>query len=117
MDHINGNWRIATEQTNMLYIEEDQGRGFRNPTVCLLYQDVTPTDSVGCIDLEALPNAAANARLIAAAPALLAALEEILRQTEWMFSLADERWHGLDEAQQSMVLARAAIARARGVSE
>jgi hypothetical protein len=108
MDHIKGNWRIATEQADMLYIEEDHGRAWNNPTICLLYQDITPTDSVGCIDLEALPNAAANARLIAAAPELLAALEDLLGEF-------DENEVGAGTSVR-IGKARAAIARARGVS-
>lgn len=104
MDHIKGNWRIATEQADMLYIEEDHGRAWNNPTICLLYQDVTPTDSVGCIDLEALPNAAANARLIAAAPELLAALERVVECA-------------VDPRSPAMDAARAAIARAKGQTE
>lgn len=51
---------------------------------------------------------AANARLIAAAPALLEALQAIVK------SLSDQDEEGLIEHAEQMVAARAAIARATG---
>jgi hypothetical protein len=82
--------------------------------------------------LEALPNARANARLIAAAPALLAALEACVADlTEWRMYAQEA--HEVSEAETEKVfnvasdaeaetarvleVARAAIARARGISE
>jgi len=61
-------------------------------------------------NVSARPCNEANARLIAAAPDLLAALETIVK------SLADQDDEGMIEHVEPMVAARAAIAKATGVT-
>ena len=79
MEHTKGQWRIVGETNDCLCIEADQGKGYDNPTICHLYRDVTPDDSVTMCDwLEPFDNAKANAALIKAAPKLLAALRDLL---------------------------------------
>ena len=74
--HTPGPWAVEHREGDMPYIVADQGKAWDNPVICNLYEDVTPEDSVTIGPwLEAHPNANANARLIAAAPKLLAALE------------------------------------------
>lgn len=71
-------WKIDNNYGEFLYIVEDQGKRCDNPVVCQLYEDVTPEDSVTIGNwYESFPGAEANARLIAAAPDLLEALESV----------------------------------------
>ena len=74
--HTPGPWRIDYLQDDAPYIVAEQGKAWNNPTICHFYSDVTPEDSVTIGPwLEAFDNANANARLIAAAPDMLAALQ------------------------------------------
>ena len=78
-EHTPGPWVVEVAQGKYPYVVADQGKGWDNPLVCSLYEDVTPEDSVTIgAWLQANPNAAPNARLIAAAPDLLAALKTLL---------------------------------------
>jgi hypothetical protein len=67
---------------------ENEGRRWNDPTVCNLYEDVTPFDSVTPGPwLEALPNAKANASFIAACEpdtirALLAERDQLAAEVE-----------------------------------
>ena len=77
--HTPGPWRIDCIEDRVFYIEAEQGKAWNNPTICHLFADVTPEDSVTIGPwLEAFDNAEANARLIVAAPDLLFALENLL---------------------------------------
>ena len=106
--HTSGSWRIGCIEDRVFYIEAEQGKAWNNPTVCHLFADVTPEDSVTIGPwLEAFDNAEANARLIAEAPALLEVAENLLKIAEdWPMSAA-YRKQITDEA-------RAAIAKAKG---
>jgi hypothetical protein len=74
--HTPGPWAVNHRDSEMPYIVADQGKAWDNPIICNLYEDVTPEDSVTIgLWLEAHLNAQANARLIHAAPDMLAALE------------------------------------------
>lgn len=111
MKHTPGPWRIEDKDT-FPYIEADQGKKWNNPTICHLYQDVTPFDSVTCgAWLKAFDNATANARLIAAAPDLLNALERIVKE------LGASGYKGDTEEPSCIHTARAVIAKARGETE
>lgn len=77
--HTPGPWRIDYQQDEATYIVAEQGKAWNNPTICHLYQDVTPEDSVTIGPwLEAFDNATANARLIAAAPDMAQTIRDLL---------------------------------------
>lgn len=82
--HTPGPWVVqhedSTSQT-LPYIVVDQGKGWKNEMVCALY-DVIPGEGYDQDEYKAFDNAAANARLIAAAPDLLAALEALIASPE-----------------------------------
>lgn len=61
------------------------------------------------------PTMEANARLIAAAPELLAALERLLESAEYLKEDSDSA-HGYHGEPESFKLARAAIAKAKGLA-
>lgn len=74
--HTPGPWIVDNVSEKNLYVLADQGKNWNNPTVCALYEDVTPEDSVTLGPwLKSFDNAEANARLIASAPDLLAACQ------------------------------------------
>ena len=78
MNYTPGPWMIDHEQGDMPFIVAEQGKKWRKPVICSLYENVTPEDSVTLGPwLQANDNAGANARLIAAAPELLAACIEV----------------------------------------
>lgn len=108
--HTPGPWRIDCQQDEAPYIVAEQGKRWNNPTICHLYQDVTPEDSVTIGPwLEAFDNAAANARLIAAAPDML----DTLRKIETTLDSVFDGW--IDSPiGKALYAARAAIAKATG---
>lgn len=69
--HTPGPWVAYGLESRSPYVCADDGKKWDNPEICNLFNDVTPVDSVSGQWLEPLPNAAANARLIAAAPDML----------------------------------------------
>ena len=102
--HTPGPWAVNHRESDMPYIVADQGKAWDNPIICNLYEDVTPEDSVTIGPwLEAHPNAKANARLIAAAPDLLAALQ---------MHAALPAWPDREALIKAMDATRAAIAKA-----
>ena len=103
--HTPGPW--AVDMDGSFYsVVADVGKKWNNPTVCALHYDATPVDSVTIgAWLRHYDNADANARLIAAAPDLLAALEDLLLVAN--VRIDDPRCPVFDHA-------RAVIARARG---
>lgn len=115
--HTPGPWHIDYQQDDAPYIVAEQGKAWDNPTICHLYQDVTPEDSVTIGRwLEALPNATANARLIASAPELLSALNAIVARIQGDWDHPDlVRYGPLQLASHDCLeIARAAIAKAEG---
>ena len=108
--HTQGPWAIQRQEGHP-YIVADQGKSWKNPLVCSLYEDVTPSDSVTIGPwLEANENAEANARLIAAAPDLLAALQNIVAQYDTVHGVGDM------EMQPAIDFAHRAIAKATGAA-
>lgn len=80
--HTKGPWLVQKHE-GQLYIVADQGKKWDNPTICNLYDDVTPSDSVTIGPwLEAFENAEHNAPVLAAAPKMLAALREFVKTME-----------------------------------
>jgi len=80
-------------------LPENAGRRWDDPTICNLYDDVTPDDSVTCGPwLEALPNALPNAAFIAACDpdtirALLAERDQLRDEVEALRKDAERyRW-------------------------
>lgn len=116
-NHTPAPWTIQSDNggDGCYYIVADQGKQWNNPTICRLYDDVTPEDSVTIgAWLEPQANAEANARLIAAAPELLAALGFYMSQ----FGQALEA-HGIPFGPEQIAAdtqARAAIAKAYGLT-
>lgn len=101
-NHTPRPWKVEYQSGDMPYIVADQGRGWNNPVICSLYEDVTPETSVTIGGwLEANENAETNARLIAAAPDML----DALRAAE--DSVGDLK---------TLEIVRAAIAKATGVA-
>ena len=120
--HTPGPWAIQHQEGHP-YIVADQGKSWKNPLVCSLYEDVTPSDSVTIGPwLEANENAEANARLIAAAPDLLAALKLVMQCAGDIASAPDGLLEmALDDGDEetrrqanAFLVARAAIAKATG---
>ena len=88
--HTRGPWTICLLQGKYPYIVADHGKKWDNPTICDLFQDVTPEDSVTMMDwFQKHPNAEANAILIAAAPDLLQELKSAKETMECMQSRID----------------------------
>lgn len=94
MNHTPGPWQYSFEGGTVAFIVEADGT-----TVAKISTTENSTAH------SALP---ANARLIAAAPDMLEALEAIVK------SLADHDDEGMIEHAQQMIDARAAIAKAKG---
>ena len=112
--HTPGPWRIDYQQDEAPYIVAEQGKAWNNPTICHLYQDITPDDSVTIGPLlEAFDNATANARLIAAAPDLLAACQALMR-AETMQTEGKRDGATMGQISLAIDAARAAIAKATG---
>jgi hypothetical protein len=81
--HTPGPWIINNVQSDCLYIDADQGKQWDNPTICALYKDVTPEDSITMMAwLKPFENAESNARLIAVAPELLSLVKELSSLTK-----------------------------------
>ena len=100
--HTPGPWIICDTDGQTPHIVAEHGKQWKNPTICNFYDDVTPWDSVTIGSwYEQTENHKANARLIAAAPDLLAALQSLIN---------DQRDASLPVLSQ----ARAAIAKATG---
>lgn len=104
--HTPGPWVACGLDSRSPYVCADAGKKWDNPEICNLFNDVTPVDSVSGQWLEPLPNAAANARLIAQAPELLASLRRVLR----MLEIHDARLANFGEVEE----ARLIISRAEG---
>lgn len=72
-----GEWKVEHRQ-DVPHVVASQGLGWANPIICILYEDVTPEDSVTLgAWLEPLPNAEANSRLIVQAPSMFDLLTEM----------------------------------------
>ena len=108
--HTPGPWDVQYQEGNKPYVVADQGRGWNNPVVCSLYEDVTTSDSVTLgAWLEAYDNAEANAHLIAAAPELLKALKEAAKFLEMAFN-HDGDVFGIDHNDATDALSAAYVA-------
>jgi len=109
--HTPGPWRIeGSQEDGLFYIVADQSKNWNNPVVCSFYDDVTPEDSICGAEYESYPNAEANARLIAAAPDLFKALDDLESLVSGWLSDANSPSRGIP----AIVAARAAIAKAKG---
>lgn len=106
--HTPGPWVACGLESRSPYICADEGKKWDNPEICNLFNDVTPVDSVSGQWLEPLPNAAANARLIAAAPELVDALQSMVDAYQTHFDAMPVAWQTFDN------IAQAALAKARG---
>jgi hypothetical protein len=83
VEHTPGPWIVGYAASGKPYIVADHGKRWNNPTICHLYEDVTPEGSVTIEPwLEAFDNAEANARVVAAAPEMLAILEKYVTVLE-----------------------------------
>lgn len=81
--HTPGPWHIDRDGKHPYIVAGDTQPAWNRPVVCYLYRDVTPENSVTIgAWLRSEENAEANARLIAAAPALLAALRDCVQFLE-----------------------------------
>lgn len=110
--HTPGPW-VVSYNMGVPYITAEQGKKWDNPTICNLYEDVTPEDSVTCGSwLEEHDNAEANALLIAAAPELLEALQALEPLFDGLVCYASTMSEY--EPNRLIAQARAAIAKATG---
>lgn len=110
--HTPGPWVAYGLESRSPYVCADEGRQWGNQEICNLFNDVTPVDSVSGQWLEPLPNAAANARLIAAAPELLDALTALMKR-----AASDAETYTADDSAPIWAFisdAADAIAKARG---
>jgi len=119
-------WDADSEPYITARLPENEGRRWNDPTICHLYEDVTPFDSVTFGPwLEAMPNARANAAFIAACyPDMLRkllderdALREALKVlVNWIPSADTYRRMGFDpEApMRAHEAAKAALAKGEG---
>ncbi|MFN7640757.1 MAG: hypothetical protein ACK5PR_03330 [bacterium] len=111
--HTPGPWVVNYKPDDEPYIIAEQGKAWDNPVICSLYEDVTPEDSITFSPwLKAYPNAEANARLIAAAPDMLAALEDAekeMRGWSWTGNARDKGPYD-----EHLARIRTAIAKAKG---
>jgi hypothetical protein len=114
--HTPGPWIVDRYEVDKIYIIADQGKRWDNPVVCSLFQDVTPADSVTLGPwLEAYENDQANARLIASAPDLLAALKEAVRIIDIAFDYNINAFRiDHNDAVDALLDARSVIAKATG---
>lgn len=110
--HTPGPWVAYGLDSRSPYVCADAGKRWDNPEICNLFNDVTPVDSVSGRWLEPLPNAAANARLIAAAPELFDALNKLLSRAEYHLDRSATH-DGLMNV-DAIVDARAVLAKVKG---
>lgn len=111
--HTPGPWKVRKYE-GCLYIEADRGKRWDNPTICNLYDDVTPEDSVTIGNwYEPHENSEANASLIAAAPELLELLHDCLVYVTDTIDCSDDK-QLIAKARQDEGRIRAAIAKANG---
>ena len=111
--HTPGPWVVNYKPDDEPYIIAEQGKAWDNPVICSLYEDVTPEDSITFSPwLKAYPNAEANARLIAAAPDMLAALEGAWKEMSGWSWTGDARGKGPYDDHLARI--RAAITKAKG---
>ena len=84
VEHTPGPWIVGYADSGKPYIVADHGKRWNDPTICRLYEDITPEGSMTgpgwC--LEAFDNAEANARLIAAAPDMMTLLQKYITVLE-----------------------------------
>jgi hypothetical protein len=78
VEHTPGPWIVGYAASGKPYIVADHGKRWNNPTICHLYDDITPEGSVTIEPwLEAFDNAEANARVVAAAPDMMTLLQKL----------------------------------------
>lgn len=107
--HTPGPWVLIDADSETPHIVAEQGKKWNNPTVCTFYDDVTPEDSVTIgAWYEQHDNFKANARLIAAAPDLLAVLLELQESAQY--------WSEYDVPLGIVDRINAAIAKATGAA-
>lgn len=99
MSHTPGPWIVGSDKTSVLQVTLDA----ENPFQCV----VNTTSGYNAMSLE---EAKANARLIAGAPNLLAALKAIVS------SLLDADEEGLIDHAPEIMAAKSAIAKAEGTA-
>lgn len=103
-----GPWRLITRGSGLFYVTNDlpehKKKPWDNPTICLLYEDVTPFDSVTIGDwLEPFPNSEANARLLRSAPELYEALERLLKCPDLnLENLEEETLQAIQQAKEAL---------------
>ena len=115
-----GPWEVRGLDGDAPYIVAlSGGHKWNDPTICNLYDDVTPSDSVtiGAWN-EPMENFKANAALIATAPELLECLQEALSELQAVFTwqIENKRISEVVATQRLSTInkARTAIAKAKG---
>jgi len=98
------NWKIYDENIGLMRvgtIVKDENKGWNYLTVCDMYEDVS--NNYDEADFKLFPNAKENAKLICAAPDMLAALEFAAEQYQTYFADMPVAWQTVDNIIQETI--------------